>query len=266
MTIKISVIMVCRNASSTIAQSLNSYNDQQYRNKQIVIIDGGSTDDTMEIVHQHIRGDAIIVSEPDHGIYDAMNKGLALFSGDAFGFLNADDVFSDAYVLSDIAEILSRAEVSAGHVRFINNKDEKREVRIWRSTLFTPGAFGRGWAQPHPGVYCRRTVFEKTGFFDDTYRIAGDYEWLLRIYERHGFQCEILDRSVVDMCMGGVSTSGVSSLWINTTEPLRARQKWLGSGWMDYALLAKIFYKLRQMRPAAFFHASTMTSRRVKQK
>ena len=248
---KISVIMVCRNVEATVRSTVESFLSQAHPSKELIVVDALSGDRTLEIIQSYESPDISVVSERDAGIYDAMNKGFARFSGDAFGFLNADDTFHSPEVLSQIAECLEQQDIAAGHVSFVENHATKRQVRLWKSTPFTKGAFTRGWIQPHPGVYCRRRVYEVTGLFDPSYRIGGDYDWLLRAYELHGFSCGIVDQIVVDMAVGGTSTSGLKAIWINAIEPLRARQKWLNAGPIDYAFLAKSLYKLSQVRPFA---------------
>ena len=246
-SMKISVITVCRNAAATLRRTIDSFLAQTHGEKELVIVDGASTDDTLAIVASYADPAIRAQSEPDSGIYDAMNKGLARFSGDAFGFLNADDVFSHPGVLAAIDVCLAENDIASGHVRFLSAPGGK-ETRRWTTTPWRPGAFARGWAQPHPGVYCRRSVYETVGPFDASYRIGGDYDWLLRVYEVHHLRGGIVDDVVVDMTLGGASTAGPKALWTNAMEALRSRRRWLGAGLVDYAFAAKTLGKIGQLR------------------
>ena len=245
---KISVITVCRNAAATLPRTIESFLAQTHSDKEMVIVDGASTDDTLSIIERYGDPSIRVQSGRDAGIYDAMNKGLARFEGDAFGLLNADDRFSHPGVLAAIDLCLADHDIASGHVRFVADHETGREVRRWITSAWRPGAFRRGWAQPHPGVYCRRSVFDNVGPFDTSYRIGGDYDWLLRVYEVHGIQGGIVDQVVVDMAMGGASTAGPRALWINATEALRSRRRWLGAGLVDYAFAAKTLGKIGQLR------------------
>src|SRR5262249_899395 len=162
---KISVITVCRNSERTIAHTIKSFLAQTHADKEMVIVDGCSSDRTLDIVRSFDNPSLRIFSGPDNGIYDAMNKGLRLYQGDACGFLNSDDVFQDAAVLKRIAAGLSQADVVYGDVLFVNNQIEKRAVRLWRAGGYTRGCFRYGWLPPHPTFYIRRELADAVGPF-----------------------------------------------------------------------------------------------------
>ena len=245
---KISVICVCYNSEDTIKHTIDSFLAQDHDSKELIIVDGQSTDGTLDIVRSYVSNDIKCLSGADNGIYDAMNKGLDRFTGDAFGFLNSDDCFKDASVLSEISNMLQDSDIVAGNIVFVTDHINKRVIRTWSSTIFMPGAFKNGWAQPHPAVYARRKVAEIVGKFDTTYQNAADYDWLLRAYEIHNVGGQIVDKVFVEMKLGGASTSGLKALWINATETLKSRQKWLGAGIIDYAFFAKYVIRFRQLR------------------
>jgi glycosyltransferase involved in cell wall biosynthesis len=248
---KISVICVCYNSEDTIRHTIESFLSQDHQSKELIVVDGQSTDKTLDIVRSFASKDIQCVSGPDNGIYDAMNKGFGRFTGDIFGFLNSDDCFKDDSVLSEISSKLEHCDIVAGNIVFVTDHIKKRVIREWNSTIFKPGAFKNGWAQPHPAVYARREVAEAVGKFDTSYQNAADYDWLLRAYEIHSFDGQIVDKVFVEMKIGGASTSGMKALWVNATETLKSRQKWLGAGVIDYAFFAKYIIRFKQLRQKA---------------
>jgi glycosyltransferase involved in cell wall biosynthesis len=246
---KISTITVCYNSARTIGHTVASFLEQDYPDKEMIVVDGASKDETLDIVRSFSSDQIRIHSAPDKGVYDAMNKGIDLFSGDAAGFLNSDDRYHDASALSAIAESLPTCDVVSGNIVFVKDHETDTVVRTWRSTAFSKGAFRKGWIVPHPAVYARREVFETVGKFDLSLRVAADYDWILRALEVHGFRHAVLYRTLVHMQMGGASTSGLKVLWTNAVEPLRSRQKWLNAGAVDYAFFAKNLKKIGQLLP-----------------
>ncbi len=236
---KISVITVCRNVEGTIRNTLDSFFAQDHAEKELVVVDGCSTDRTLEILAEYQGRELSLLSEPDKGIYDALNKGLRRYSGDAVGALNADDAFHDPFVLSRIAEALAVNETAFGNLDFVNNHAEKKVVRKWRGSKWPAKGFRSGWMPAHPTFYARREIVEKVGLFDPSYKIAADYDWMLRVLEFHARSSTHIDAVLVDMMVGGVSTANFKSSITIATECLRSRQKWLDSGIVDWALFAK---------------------------
>jgi glycosyltransferase involved in cell wall biosynthesis len=247
--VKISVVTVCFNSASTIERTLGSFFAQTHSDKELVVVDGGSTDGTLDTLAR-VRDPAFrYVSEPDRGIYDAMNKGLARFSGDAVGFLNSDDAFHDARVLADVAVGLESAEMVFGDIDFVADHETCRIVRRWRATPYRRGAFRAGWMAAHPSFYVRRAVAETVGRFDLRHRISADYDWMLRAFETHGFSSARLQRTFVDMKIGGASTRSPLAYIRGNLEALSARRRWLDAGLIDYALVAKPLGKIAQFAP-----------------
>ncbi|MGH6925263.1 MAG: glycosyltransferase family 2 protein [Propylenella sp.] len=244
---KISVVTVCLNSADTIAYALQSFLDQDYPHKELVVIDGVSADETLSVVSRFASEAVTVISEPDSGIYDAMNKGLAAFAGDAVGFLNADDRFADPGCLSAIAAGLAGADIVYGDVDFVVDHRSRRLVRRWRSTDYCSGAFVRGWMPPHPTFYVRRAVVDAVGRFDTSFRIAADYDYMLRAFELHGFRSKRLDRMLVDMRHGGTSTGRLGAYLRSNIESHRSRRLRLGvAPWEVRALIAKPLRKLPQ--------------------
>ena len=206
--LKISVITVCRNAETTIGACIRSVINQTYNNVEYIIIDGASTDNTLAIIKKHESHATVIVSEPDKGIYDAINKGIGLATGDIIGVLNADDFFSAPDVLNAIAASFkaNMADVIYGDLDYIDKKGNV--VRKWRSGKYKHGKFNRGWMPPHPTFYCRKELFEKFGNYSLVFGTASDYELMARFIHLKQVQVYYLEMVLVKMTAGGVSNSG----------------------------------------------------------
>ncbi|MCL5778825.1 glycosyltransferase [Limibaculum sp. FT325] len=245
---KISVVTVAWNAAPTIGHTIDSVLGQTHPDIEHLVIDGASTDRTAEIVRSYEDPRIRLVSEPDRGLYDAMNKGLRLFAGDAVGFLNADDRFAAPDTLAQIAAALATNDAVLGNLDFVADLTGGQVTRRWRGTPFRRGAFRRGWMPAHPTFYIRRALAERTGAFDTGYRIAADYDFMLRALELgpEAPRVAFLDRVLVHMMAGGASTSGLGAYLRGNLESLRARQRWLGAGAVDLALVAKPLGKLGQ--------------------
>ncbi|TIP74946.1 MAG: glycosyltransferase [Mesorhizobium sp.] len=243
---KISVLTVCWNSAATIRHTLDSFFSQSHESKELIVVDGASSDETLSIVHSYPQEQMRLLSEPDRGMYDALNKGLRLYTGDAIGVLNSDDCYHDRFVLSRISEALQEADVAHGSLNFVENQLTKRVVRRWRATPKPSKGFRSGWMPAHPTFYVRRTVAEAVGDFDLELKVASDYDWMLRAIELFGFRSVLIDQVMIDMMQGGKSTKGIWSHVAHNIEALHSRRKWLGSGPVDYALVAKPARKLGQ--------------------
>jgi len=242
----ISVITVCWNAGKTIRHTVESFLTQTHPDKEMVLVDGASKDATLDIVRSFKSPLIRITSEKDQGIYDAMNKGLKLAKGDAIGLLNADDTFHDSHSLAKIAKALETSPIVSGNCVMVPDHVSGTVSRPWNPGPYSPGAFSRGWMPPHPCTYARREVYEKVGGFDLSYKICADYEWLLRAIEVNRFPITMLDEPLAHMMLGGLSTSGFKARLTNLRETHRARQKWLGAGPIDAAMLNKTFGALKR--------------------
>ncbi len=248
---KISVVTVCLNAASTIRFTLDSFAAQTHPEKELLVIDGGSTDGTPDIARSYARDGVAVFSEPDEGIYDAMNKGLERVRGAAVGFLNADDRFAAPDCLSEIALALRDADIAFGHLVFVEDHERPSVVREWRASPYRPGGFRAGWAPPHPTFYLRREAAEAVGRFDRRFHLAADYDYMLRAFELHRFRSVLIDRVLVEMRHGGASTRGPGAYLRGNFEALRSRQLRLASGLVDRALVLKPLRKVAQFWPHA---------------
>jgi glycosyltransferase involved in cell wall biosynthesis len=205
----ISIITVCYNAEHTIDRCISSVINQKYKNVEYIIIDGKSTDGTLNIINQFKEQITVIKSEPDRGIYDAMNKGIKLASGHIIGMINADDYFADDMVLSDVAAsfVQQNTDVIYGDLDYVNN--EGKIIRKWRSGNFSSGVFNWGWMPPHPTFYCRPQIFEQFGYYSLDYGTAADYELMARFMHLKKVKAFYIKRVVVKMQVGGASNKSL---------------------------------------------------------
>lgn len=244
---KISVVTVCFNSAATIGRTLESFFAQDHAAKELVVVDGGSRDETLKIVDGFGPEGLVVVSEPDRGIYDAMNKGLARFGGEAVGFLNSDDRFKDAGALAALSDTLDRAHIAFGDLDIVRCHESREVIRRWRASPYRRGAFRQGWMPAHPTFYCRREVIEAVGPFDLRYRVGADYDYMLRAMELHDFHAEPVGHVLVEMLHGGESSSSLKSHLHHNLEALDSRRRWLGAWPVDYALFAKPLRKVPQL-------------------
>jgi glycosyltransferase involved in cell wall biosynthesis len=202
---RITVVTVCFNSADTLEDTLVSVLAQRCPGLEYILVDGGSTDGTRQLVANYNGRIKQFVSEPDEGIYDAMNKGIRLAAGDFVGFLNADDMYVDDRVLTDVAANVEQEDVDAvyGDLLYVRRDDTDKVVRYWKAGEYLPGAFRLGWVPPHPTFFCRRELFERFGPFDARYRLAGDFELMLRFLEKHRIRVGYLPRPLVKMRVGG---------------------------------------------------------------
>jgi glycosyltransferase involved in cell wall biosynthesis len=211
---KFSVITVCWNAAGTIGDTLASVAAQLGPEVEHIIIDGGSTDGTLEIVERHKRVGAKVFSAPDNGIYDAMNKGLDFATGDVIGFLNADDFYCRTDALAAIEGALQEAPDCHGvaaAIAIVNPEAPERVLRHYPSRGFQRWMIRFGHMVSHPGLYVRSSAVRTVGAFDTRFRISGDFDWLSRFLFRHSLRLQTIDMTVVGMREGGASTSGFAS-------------------------------------------------------
>ena len=208
----ITIITATFNAGSTLAQNIESVGNQGLELEHL-IIDGGSTDDTLSIAQAHQAQLANIVSEPDDGIYDAMNKGIALATGDIIGILNADDFYAGNDVLARVAAAFEDPSIDAcyGDLKYVDSDDIDKVVRYWRSGEFNSRKFYHGWMPPHPTFFVRRSVYEKYGLFNMDLGSAADYEIMLRFLLRHQLKAAYIPQVLVYMRTGGVSNASTAN-------------------------------------------------------
>lgn len=220
----ISVITVCYNSAGTLARALQSVADQDWARVEHILIDGASIDGTAEIIERFSSHLAYAVSERDNGIYDAMNKGLDRATGDIVCFLNADDQYAHPRVLSHVARQMRDYQLDAlmGDVGFFHEQSPLRMVRRYRSNRFNPSRLAWGWMPAHPALFLSREVIRRVGRFKTDYRIAGDYEFIVRAFHGHSVRYRHVAEVLVHMQTGGASTGGWRSKILLNREVLRA--------------------------------------------
>lgn len=221
---KISVITVCYDSQTTLERSIQSVVAQQWPEVEHIVIDGGSTDGTLAILERFRPHLAALVSEPDKGIYDAMNKGLLRATGEVVCFLNADDEYADASVLTEVAQQMHthRLDALVADVGFFKAGEPSRLIRRYRSDRFSPQKLAWGWMPAHPGFFLRRDVAQRVGLFKTDYRIAGDYEFVVRAFHGQQLRYRHLPRVLVHMQTGGASNNGWRAKVLLNQEVLRA--------------------------------------------
>jgi glycosyltransferase involved in cell wall biosynthesis len=231
---KVSVITAVRNGAASIAPTVLSVAEQRFAAIEHVVIDGASTDGTLELVRRHKSTNGALISERDTGVYDAFNKGLAAATGDLVGFLNAGDRYVDEYTIERLATAIEKSGADAvfADVAFVD-PETRAVLRRFRSTAFCTARIAYGYMPAHPTLFVRRAVFERFGKFDPSYEIAGDFEFVCRAFGRGGISYVYLPETLVYMEPGGLSNRGWKSKWTITKEVRRAcKANGISSGWL----------------------------------
>ena len=223
MALKISIITSSYNSSKTIADTIESVNNQAYTNIEHVFIDGKSTDNSVELIEKISSREKVVTSEKDKGIYDAMNKGVVTASGDIIAILNSDDFYADEKVVSDIVSLFEKTGADAVYADLdYVTEDTSRIVRKWRSGKYSHGMFEWGWMPPHPTLFVKKEVYEKYGKFNLELKSASDYEIMLRFIHKHKIKLQYLPRVTVKMRVGGLSNSSIKHRVFANNEDRRA--------------------------------------------
>lgn len=249
---KISIITATYNSGETILDTINSVLAQDYCNFEYIIIDGGSKDNTLDIIRANeprFNGRMKWVSENDKGIYDAMNKGIGRATGDVIGILNSDDYYTSKDVLSTYAKTFSDYNVDAvyGDIHFIRNNNPEKIARYYSSKIFRPFLLRFGFMPAHPSFYLRRSVYDKVGCYSLEYKIGADFEMMTRLFKKHKISYKYVPKDMVTMRMGGASTSGVSSHKLLLKEDARAcRENGIYSN--TFLIALKYFYKVFEFK------------------
>ena len=249
---KVSIITVAFNSAATIAHCMQSVLDQSYSNIEYIVVDGLSKDNTLNIVREFeplFAGKMRWISENDNGIYDAMNKGLHMATGDVVGILNSDDFFTDNDIIEKVAQAFTDDKIDAvyGDVHFVRETNLSRCVRYYSSAGFRPWWLRFGIMPAHPSFYARKEVFQKAGLYKTDYKIGGDFEMMVRLFKRFDIKTKYLPMVFVTMRMGGASTKNVGSRLTLLREDTRACRE---NGVYTHPLLIclKYFYKVLEFR------------------
>lgn len=240
---KVSIITVARNAAATIGDTLDSVAAQNHPEIEHLVIDGASSDDTAAVVAARSTPATRFYSEPDAGLYDAMNKGVARATGDLIGFLNADDLFCRTDAVALLAAAAGAGDAVSGGVAIVDVDDIDRLVRSYPSRPFARWMLRFGHMPPHPGFYATRAAFDRVGGFDPAIRIGADFEWMVRFFAVHGLRDTPIPETLVTLREGGLSNSGFASrkaINIEAVASLRRHDIMTGLPvvWSKYALKA----------------------------
>lgn len=248
---KISVVTAVMNGRETLPDMLASLRSQTHQQIEHVVQDGGSTDGTLAHLQSNGLPQMQLQSRPDSGIYDAINQGIARATGDVIGLLHADDRLAGAEVLASVANALQDPAIDGvyGDLQYVARDDTARVIRHWKAGPYVAAKLRRGWMPPHPTLYLRRSVFEKAGLYDTSYRISGDYDGMLRFLTTGQVRLTYLPQVMVQMKMGGISNRSFAHMIRKSREDYRAirRHNVGGLG----TLVAKNVSKLVQFRAGA---------------
>lgn len=244
---KITLITVVLNNIAFVRDAITSVLEQTYPHVQYIVIDGGSNDGSLDVIKSFGNKISIVVSEPDEGIYDAMNKGLALATGDVVGFLNADDFYADPHVLDQVSQAFKNTscEVLYADLDYVSSVNKEHVVRKWRSGNFNKQNFKLGWMPPHPTFFAKKEIYQRLGGYNNQLQTAADYELMLRYCYFNQTKVAYLPQVIVKMRLGGQSNRSLKN---RLKANLQDRKAWVINGkpapW--YTLLLKPLSKIKQ--------------------
>lgn len=249
MSAKISIITATFNSSAHIADCVKSVNDQTYHDIEHIIVDGASKDNTLDIVNGIPNRVVKIVSEPDKGIYDAMNKGIQAATGDVIGILNSDDFFTSDDVIQTVVNSFENNDIDAlyGDVHFVSPDNLSKSVRYYSSSVFKPSLFRFGFMPAHPSFYMKKECYDKYGLYALDYKIASDYDLLIRYLYKKKIKYKYIKKDFVTMRTGGASTENFNSRVTLNKEIVRACRKY-GIYTNMFMLSLKYLYKIFELK------------------
>ncbi len=220
----VSIITATYNAGNTLESAILSVINQTYPHIEYILIDGGSTDQTLSIAETYKPFIQHFISEPDKGIYHALNKGIEMATGDVIGFLHADDLLDDDTTIESIVEEFERTKADAiyGDLEYVQFQHPEKVVRYWQSKAYKPGLLRAGWMPPHPTLFIKKQVFKDIGVFKLDYKIAADYDFILRFFSNGKYAAEYIPMVITRMRVGGTSNKSLKNIWIKSKEDLRA--------------------------------------------
>lgn len=219
---KVSIITVTYNSQNTLQRTIDSVKQQDYDNIEHIIVDGSSIDNTLSII-KHNKSVEKYISEPDKGIYQAINKGIRMATGDIIGILNSDDVLATHDIITKIVDFLNEneADVVYGNLLYVSADKLHKSIRYWKSNVFNPGCLKYGWMAPHPTIYCKRSVYEKYGLYNEDLQISSDYDFILRVFSQNELKKSYLPIVMIKMSWGGKSNGSIANLIRKSKEDLK---------------------------------------------
>lgn len=225
---KISIITVVYNNEKTIKDAMQSVLGQTYKNIEYVIIDGKSNDNTVNLINGYKEKLGYFISENDNGLYDAMNKGINASTGDVIGILNSDDLYQDSAVIADVMEQFNNdphLDILYGDLVYVKSDDTNKVVRNWKSKTYYKRFFENANVPPHPSLFVRSKVYKEVGVFDLNYKLAADYELMLRLFKKHNFKSKYFNRLIIKMRLGGATNQSFTNIINQNKEILKAWKK-----------------------------------------
>ena len=227
MSFKVSIITVCFNSAKTINDTIDSVINQSYSEIEHIVIDGGSTDGTQQIVNSYNNKISQFISERDNGIYDAMNKGIKLATGDIVGILNSDDVYFDTTIIEKVVQQFDSSNCDSvyGDLFYVKSDDLNKIVRYWKSSKYIFGSFRKGWHPPHPTFFVKKIVYKQYGDFDLSMKVSADFELMLRLLEKFKIPVSYLPEVLVKMRVGGESNQNIKNIFVGNKNILKAFAK-----------------------------------------
>lgn len=219
---RISIITVCYNSENTLEHTIESIRSQSYSNFEYIVIDGKSRDGTLSLIKENLDIIDHFISEPDEGLYDAMNKGVRMATGDIIGILNSDDVFADDQVLERLAQFHKTNDIMASVGNIIKSNDQGKLVRKYRSEGWQPQRLKRGFMPPHPAIFFKKELFDCYGYYRTDFKIGADYELIVRLFLKHKISWQYSGITTTNMLAGGLSDEGLKSYLLISREIIRA--------------------------------------------
>ena len=226
MTLKISIITVSYNSETTIEETICSVINQDYHNIEYIIIDGASKDETLNIIKSYKSKIDILISEKDHGIYDAMNKGIKASKGDIIGILHSDDTYTDSKVLSKIASYFKENALTQGVYADLYYVKKEKIYRVWKTGYLSQKSISKGQIIPHPTLFLRREVYDECSLYDPKYGNAADFEFIIRIFSKYKVKLDYLRLFIVNMKLGGSSNKSIYNIFIQNMKIISVLKKY----------------------------------------
>lgn len=228
--LKISIITATYNRADIVLDAIRSVQSQCYENIEHIFIDGASIDGTYSVIDDNLKRNSILISEPDYGIYFALNKGIYISTGEIIGILHSDDFYADRNVLAEVLKEFEDPKINIvyGDLDYVSKSNKLKIIRKWKPGNFSKEKLLSGWMPPHPTVFLRKTIFDKVGHFDTSYQISSDYDLMLRIFSENPIGFKYIPRVLVKMRSGGKSSAGL--------------QKIINRSWEDWSIVKKNGY------------------------
>jgi len=221
---KVSIVTSVYNGNGTIEECISSVLNQSYRNIEYIVVDGKSNDGTTDVIKKYKKHIAKIINEPDKGLYDALNKGIEAATGDVVGFLHSDDFYPHENVIQNVVSHMNNCDIDScyGDLVYVAKRDRTKIVRYWKSAPFNDGLFKKGWMPPHPTFFVKREIYTRYGSFNTQFKIAADYELMLRFLAKNNISSHYIPEILVIMRTGGRSNKSLKNILITSREDYNA--------------------------------------------